>query len=173
MRYSFGLVFVGEREPEPLSEKHANVLVRPPNLYLGGVVFGCLMELLWPLGPGLAGGTLRPVIIGIGLAVIGVVIIWKAFRQFAVAGTTIPIDEPTDALVTYGLYNWSRNPIYIGLTVIYTGLSIALTTGWALLVLPVLLIIMNKGVIDAEEAYLGSEFGAPYQDYKNKVPRWL
>lgn len=173
MRYSFGLVFEGEREPEPLSEKHANVLVRPPKLYLGGLAGGCLLELLWPLGPGLAGGALRPVIIGIALALIGGAVIWKAFQQFADAGTTIPVDEPTDALVMHGLYGWSRNPVYIGLTIIYTGLSIALTTGWALLLLPILLMVMNRGVIAAEEAYLSEGFGQPYLDYMKKVPRWL
>jgi protein-S-isoprenylcysteine O-methyltransferase Ste14 len=166
-------MYQGERGPEPVSERHANVLVRPPNLYLGGLALGCLFELLLPLGPGLAGGKLRPIIIGLGLAAIGVVIIWKAIRQFVDAGTTIPVDEPTDALVTHGLYNWSRNPIYIGLTVIYVGLSIALTTGWALLFLPVVLGVMQKGVIEREEAYLQKKFGAPYEKYKEKVPRWL
>jgi protein-S-isoprenylcysteine O-methyltransferase Ste14 len=156
-----------------MSENHANVLVRPPNLYLGGFVAGCLFELLLPLGPGLAGGTLRPIIIGLGLAAIGATFVWKAFRQFADAGTTIPVDEPTDALVIHGLYSWSRNPIYMGLNVIYVGLSIALTSGWALLALPVLLIVMKRGVIEPEEAYLEEEFGAQYREYKDKVPRWL
>ncbi len=156
-----------------MSERHANVLVRPPNLYLGGLVAGCLFELLLPLGPGLAGGTLRPIIIGLGLAAIGATFVWKAVRQFADAGTTIPVDEPTDALVIHGLYSWSRNPIYMGLNVIYVGLSIALTSGWALLALPVLLIVMKRGVIEPEEAYLEEEFGAQYREYKDKVPRWL
>jgi len=156
-----------------LSENHANVLVRPPNLYLGGLVAGCLLELVLPLGPGLAGGTLRPIIIGLGLAAIGIAIVWKAIRQFADAGATIQVDEPTDALVTHGLYSWSRNPIYIALTLIYVGLSIALTTGWALLFLPLVLGVMQKGVIEREEAYLEQEFGTPYLEYKNKVPRWL
>ncbi len=156
-----------------MNESHVNVLVRPPNLYLGGLAAGCLMELVLPLGPGLAGGTLRPVLIGLGLGAIGIAIVWKAFRQFADAGTTVPLDQPTDALVTHGLYSWSRNPIYIALTVIYVGLSIALTTGWALLFLPVVLGAMQKGVIECEEAYLRQEFGAPYMDYNDKVPRWL
>jgi protein-S-isoprenylcysteine O-methyltransferase Ste14 len=156
-----------------LSENHADVLVRPPNLYLGGLIASCLLELLWPLGPGLAAGNLRPVIIGLVLSVIGAGMIWKAVRQFTDAGTTIPVDEPTDALVTHGLYGWSRNPIYVGLTTIYVGLSIALTTGWALLVLPILLMVMSRGVIDTEEAYLSQEFGTPYKEYKEKVPRWL
>lgn len=156
-----------------MSENHADVLLRPPNLYLGGLIAACLLELLWPLGPGLAGGNLRPVIIGLVLTVIGAGMIWKAIRQFTDAGTTIPVDEPTDALVTHGLYGWSRNPIYVGLTTIYVGLSIALTTGWALLFLPILLAVMNRGVIEAEEAYLSREFGTPYKEYKEKVPRWL
>lgn len=156
-----------------MSERHANVLVRPPYLYLGGFITGCLMEFLVPLGPGLAGGTARPVWIGLGLAAIGVAIAWQAIRLFADAGTSIPVDEPTDALVTRGLYSWSRNPIYIGLTVFYLGLSIALTTGWALLILPLVLAVMQKGVIEREEAYLGQEFGAQYLEYKDKVPRWL
>ena len=156
-----------------MSERYANVLVRPPNLYLGGLAAGCLFELLLPLGPGLTGGSLRAVLVGLGLAAIGVGIAWKAIRLFTEAGTTIPLDEPTDALVTHGLYSWSRNPIYIALTIFYVGLSIALTTGWALLFLPVVIVVMQQGVIEREEAYLEQEFGTPYLEYKNKVPRWL
>jgi len=156
-----------------MSERHADVLVRPPFLYLGGLTAGCVAELFLPLGPGLAGGTARPVWIGLGLAAIGVAIGWKAFRQFADAGTSIQLDEPTHALVSDGLYGWSRNPIYIGLTVVYAGLSIALTTGWALLFLPVVIGILKKAVIEPEEAYLAQEFGDGYLDYKRQVPRWL
>lgn len=155
-----------------MSERHANVLVQPPILYMGALAAGCLMEFFFPLGPGLAGGTLKPIIIGLGLAAIGGVLAWNAIRQFVDAGTSIPVDEPTDALVTSGLYSWSRNPIYIALTVFYVGLSIALTSGWALLLLPVVLIALQKGVIEREEIYLEKEFGERYLAYKNKVPRW-
>ena len=156
-----------------MSERHANALVHPPILYLGGLVTGCLLELLVPLGPGLAGGTPRPVWIGLGLAAIGVAIAVKAIRQFTDAGTSLPVHTPTDALVTEGLYSWSRNPIYIALSVFYVGLSIALTTGWALLLLPIVIVVLQKGVIEREEAYLAEEFGAQYLAYKKRVPRWL
>jgi protein-S-isoprenylcysteine O-methyltransferase Ste14 len=75
--------------------------------------------------------------------------------------------------VTTGLYGWSRNPIYIALSVFYVGLSIALTTGWALLLLPLLIFVLQKGVIEREEAYLTEEFGEEYIAYKKRVPRWL
>lgn len=156
-----------------MSERHANVMVQPAILYLGALAAGCLMEFFLPLGPGVAGGTLRPVIIGLGLAAIGVAVAGMAIRQFIGAGTSVPVHTPTDALVTHGLYNLSRNPIYIALSVFYVGLSIALTTGWALLLLPVVIAILQKGVIKREEAYLKKEFGERYLDYMNKVPRWL
>ena len=135
-----------------MSERHANALVHPPILYLGGLVAGSLLELFMPLGPGLAGGTARPIWIGLGLAVIGVAIAVKAMRLFADAGTSLPVHTPTDALVTTGLYSWSRNPIYIALSIFYVGLSIALTTGWALLLLPIVIFALQKGVIEREEA---------------------
>lgn len=173
MGYSLRLMKSREYEHEAMSERHADVLVRPPILYLGGLFAGVLIELVWPIGPGLAGGGLRPVLIGLGLAAIGLGIGWKGIRQFSDAGTSLQVDEPTQALVTGGLYGWSRNPIYIGLSVLYAGLAIALTTGWALLLLPVVIGVMNKGVIEREEAYLAGEFKEDYLAYKKQVPRWL
>ncbi len=147
--------------------------MRPPNLFLGGFTAGCLLELIAPIGPGLAGGSARPVWVGLGLVVIAVGIAAKAVSQFRQAGTSIPLDQPTDALVTSGLYSLSRNPIYIALVVLYVGLSITLTTGWALLVLPILLMVLQRGVIEREETFLAEEFGETYIAYKKKVPRWL
>lgn len=156
-----------------MSDRRIEPPVRPPNLFLGGLVLGCILELLQPLGPGLAGGNLRAIFIGLGLAAIGIGIAWKAVVQFTDAGTSVPLDEPTDALVTDGLYNWSRNPIYIGLSVTYVGLAIALTTFWALLLLPIVIVILRRTVIDNEEVLLEQEFGDTYLAYKAKVARWL
>lgn len=156
-----------------MSDRRIEPPVRPPNLFLGGLVLGCILELLQPLGQGLAGGNLRAIFIGLGLAAIGIGIAWKAVVQFTDAGTSVPLDEPTDALVTDGLYNWSRNPIYIGLSVTYVGLAIALTTFWALLLLPIVIVILRRTVIDNEEALLEQEFGDTYLAYKAKVARWL
>ena len=156
-----------------MSERHANALVHPPILYLGGLVTGSLLEVLMPIGPGLAGGSARAVWAGLAIAAVGFAIAVKAMKLFADAGTSLPVHTPTDALVTEGLYSWSRNPIYISLSVFYVGLSIALTTGWALLLLPFVIVILQKGVIEREEAYLAEEFGEAYLAYRNRVPRWL
>lgn len=156
-----------------MSEKHIVVPVRPPNLFLGSLALGAILELIYPIGPGLAGGSARAVWIGLGIAVVGIALGWKAIVQFTEAGTTVPLDEPTDALVTNGLYAWSRNPIYVALTTAYSGLAIALTSGWALILLPFTLFFLQKTVIEREEELLAREFGDTYLEYKKKVPRWL
>ena len=161
------------RDPDPVSNRQVDALVRPPTLFLGAFTVGCLLEIFLPIGPGLAQGTGRPIWIGLGIAVIGAGIAAKAVSQFTEAGTSVPVHEPTDALVTNGLYALSRNPIYIALIVFYVGLSIALTTGWALLLLPAVVAVLRKGVVEREEALLTQEFGDAYVAYKKKVPRWL
>ncbi|MDA7948621.1 MAG: isoprenylcysteine carboxylmethyltransferase family protein [Hyphomicrobiaceae bacterium] len=173
MFYKTGTKLTVMRNPDPANNRQVDALVRPPTLFLGAFTVGCLLEMFMPIGPGLAQGTARPIWIGLGLAVIGVGIAAKAVSQFTEAGTSVPVHEPTDALVTNGLYALSRNPIYIALIIFYVGLSIALTTGWALLLLPVVLTVLQKGVVEREEALLAQEFGETYLAYKKKVPRWL
>ena len=61
----------------------------------------------------------------------------------------------------------------LALTLLYTGLGMLFNTVWTLLLLPVVLLLMNRGVIEREEAYLEQKFGAQYQAYRENVRRWL
>ncbi len=151
----------------------ADVVMRPPTLALGCLAAAAILELVWPLGPGLAQGSWKPVAIGLGFMALGLGFGWAAVRRFFEAGTTVQIHEPTETLVTSGLYRWSRNPIYIGLITVYFGLCLALTTVWGLLLLPVLVAVLHKGVVLREEAFLEGKFGDAYRAYKAKAPRWL
>ena len=81
--------------------------------------------------------------------------------------------ETFTALVTEGPFQFSRNPIYLALTLIYCGIGMAADSGWVLgLVVPVLA-VMRYGVIAAEERYLEAKFGEAYRHYKGHVRRWL
>lgn len=151
----------------------ADVAVRPPLLFAGGLAAACLLELAAPIGPGLAGGTPLPVGFGIGIAVIGAALAWLSARRFAAAGTTVSIAGPTETLVVDGPFGLTRNPVYIGLIVLYFGLGLALTSGWALILLPALVIVLHRWVVLREEAFLAARFGARYEAYREKVPRWL
>lgn len=155
------------------SHDTADVVIRPPVLFGSGLGAAMLLELIWPLGPGLAGGSLRPIAIGLAFLAGGVFIAWRAVTRFREKDTTVPIGEPTNALVTEGIFRISRNPIYIALITAFFGLSLALTTVWGLLILPFLVCVLHTGVVLREEAFLEAKFGDAYRAYMAKVPRWL
>jgi protein-S-isoprenylcysteine O-methyltransferase Ste14 len=159
-------------EMTPKSDR-PQIVILPPLLFGGFLALGCILTWLFPLGPGLAAGNLRALSIGLGFAVIGMALAGTAGHQMHRAGTNVVPTKPATALVASGLFGLTRNPIYIGLTVTYFGLSIALASLWALLLLPFAMLILQRGVVLREEAYLESKFGKAYLAYKRKVPRWL
>jgi len=152
---------------------HANVEIRPPFLFLGALVIGCLLTLALPLGTRLASPNGLALTTGLVFMGIGLLLAVLAANRFRLAGTPVPVDRPVTALVTVGPYRFTRNPIYIGLILIYFGLSIVLTSFWMLVLLVPMLVILQRRVIEREEAYLETKFGEPYRKYKERVPRWL
>ena len=81
--------------------------------------------------------------------------------------------RPTTAIVTSGPFRFSRNPLYVALTFLYFGLTLAVNTWWSMVVLVPLLIIMHRGVVLREERYLEQKFGETYRQYRSKVRRYL
>ena len=104
---------------------------------------------------------------------LGLLLLLWSVRTFSRSGENIRIEKPTNSLVTAGPFRFSRNPIYIGLTLAYVGLSLVFNSYWPLPFLPPVLVIMHYGVIKREEAYLEELFGPDYRDYRSQVRRWL
>lgn len=152
---------------------HADVAIRPPVLILTALLLAAVLEIALPLGPGLAQGSARPLLIGLGIAVLGALVFARAHRAFCRVGNTVSPRRASLHLVTDDIYAVSRNPNYIGQIVAYFGLALALTSAWAMLLLPVVVAVFARVVIPAEEAYLERRFGAAYRAYAAKVPRWL
>jgi protein-S-isoprenylcysteine O-methyltransferase Ste14 len=88
-------------------------------------------------------------------------------------GTTIRPDRAASTLVIAGPYKISRNPMYLGLALVYLGIAIAGQSVSALILLPVVLAIIQRRAIEPEEAFLEKSFGANYVSYKEMVRRWL
>lgn len=63
--------------------------------------------------------------------------------------------------------------MYVGMTMIYLGLTCLIGNWWNVILSPVLLIIVQEYVIKREEKYLVQRFGQQYLDYKLNVRRWL
>ncbi len=151
----------------------ADVAIKPPLLFLGALALGCLLSLVIPIGPGLASPNGLALVTGFSLIVIGFALAAVSVRAFAFAGTEVVPGRPSTALVTTGPYKITRNPIYIGFTLVYFGLAIVLTSAWVLLLLIPVLVVLQRGVVEREEAYLERQFGRAYRSYQAHVPRWL
>ncbi len=155
------------------TEDTAGVVAPPPLVYLAGLALGLGADRLLGL-PSLpersASGGLW---LGLAFGVFGLLLILWAGGRFIGAGTPLPPHRPTTALVTVGPYRRSRNPIYLGMALIYLGVVCATASLGILLLFPAVILVMEFGVIRREERYLERKFGAAYRDYKVRVRRWI
>ncbi len=103
----------------------------------------------------------------------GLLLFFGALRALKKAGTSpSPYREPS-ALVTTGPYMRSRNPIYFAFLWIYLGLAAWMNSGWGIVLLPLLIIAMNRVVIAREEEILEQRFGEGYRSYRERTRRWM
>jgi protein-S-isoprenylcysteine O-methyltransferase Ste14 len=150
----------------------AGVIALPPLIFLGFLAVATVLEAVLPLSVLLAHSLAR-YLVGTVLAAGGFVMIAIGSRRFAAAGTNIPPTLPTTALVVDGIYGRTRNPLYLGTTLIYLGLGVAAGSLWAIGLVVPLLWVINVGVIKREERYLERKFGDAYRAYKARVRRWI
>ncbi len=119
-----------------------------------------------------AGAGARQSVVGVALLACGLGGMAAGLMTFLQARTAVIPHRPARQLVTWGPYRWSRNPMYVGLTIAYIGLSVVLNLAWPLVMLPLALIAMTF-IIIREERYLDAAFGDMYADYCRRVRRWV
>lgn len=112
-------------------------------------------------------------IAGVVLLSAGVILAAWALTIFRRHGTTTIPGRPSARLVTWGPYRFSRNPMYVALTLAYLGEAGVLGQVWPLLLLLLTLVYVNWTLIPFEEAHLQQTFGAPYTEYRGRVRRWF
>ena len=107
-------------------------------------------------------------VMGLSLGIMGV-------TQFRIAQTTPNPQalEQVSSLVTSGIYQYSRNPMYVGLVLILLGWAFYLSHLLAFVLLPIFILYMTHFQIQPEERMMAQKFGKTYQDYLNKVRRWI
>ena len=125
--------------------------------------------------PHLIASTAAPAstVAGTALLAVGAVIAGYALAIFHKAGTTTVPGRSSVRLVTWGPYRFTRNPMYVGLTLAYLGEASLLRQAWPLLVLPLTLAYLNWIVIPVEEAKLLDVFPDEYAQYRSRVRRWV
>jgi len=109
------------------------------------------------------------------LALAGVMVAAPAMRAFVRAKTTInPVKiEAASALVTGGVFRLTRNPMYLGLTLLLCGVAVFLAAPWTLLGPLAFVLFITRFQIVPEERVMRAKFGAAFEAYAQKVRRWI
>jgi protein-S-isoprenylcysteine O-methyltransferase Ste14 len=154
------------------SPDHPGVIAPPPLVFAGFLAAGALADRyvsgwLLPL-PALPAQVMAVLLGGAGL-----VFLAGALGLFLSAGTRPEPWQPTTAIVTSGVYRVTRNPMYVGMALVYAALALALGSPLALALLPAAVLVIYRSVILREERYLERKFGSEYRAYKARVRRWL
>ncbi|MDP8971597.1 MAG: isoprenylcysteine carboxylmethyltransferase family protein [Actinomycetota bacterium] len=114
----------------------------------------------------------RALLLGLPLLGAGLLLFLSSLHAMRQAGTDVRPDKPTSSLIVEGPYRFSRNPIYLGFTLFYSGITALANSLPSDLLLPFVLVVMRRGVIEREEHYLERIFGEEYLRYKARVRRW-
>jgi len=151
-------------------QDNPGIRVPPPLIYLFALLLGLLLNRKFHV-PCLSHGVARVLgwpLVGGGMALAA----WFA-RTMNAADTTLRIDKPVSSLVQDGPFRYSRNPGYLSLTMLYAGVAVLRNALWAIILMPLVLHVIQREVIEREERYLERTFGEEYLAYKRKVRRWV
>jgi len=146
--------------------------IPPPALML---LFAVTMWLLSVSAPSLALALPWRVPVALIFWSAGIAIALAALFEFRRAKTTVnPLTpEAAAAIVTSGIYRYSRNPMYVGLLLALSGWFVWLSHLLAFVLLPMFVLYINRFQIEPEERALSAKFGGLFRDYRHSVRRWL
>jgi protein-S-isoprenylcysteine O-methyltransferase Ste14 len=149
----------------------ANVIIRPPIAWALAVLAGLALQ--WIVAMPFMPAAVPAGWIGGAVFVAALAVFAWAIVTITRAGSNVPTNMPTTAIVETGPYRFTRNPIYLGMCLGLVGLAIAFNNLWLLGMLVPFVLVIRYGVVAREEAYLERKFGDAYRDYRTRVRRWL
>lgn len=152
------------------SEETVAIRLWPPIAIGAPLIVGWLATTLWG-DPVELGGWRVP----LGWVLMLLFVGWNGWSLwlFSRHQTGLLPGQPSHAMIEEGPYRLSRNPLYVGLLVLYLGLALLAPTLWGLMFFPAAVLLVLWGAIRPEERFLHERFGAPYDDYTRRVRRWL
>ncbi len=152
-------------------EDKPDVAIHPPTLFFSALIIGFIFRAF-------VGGRLPlPDLVAEGggaiILIAAFMLMGSAVSAFAETGETTRPSTPSKALLTGGVYRYSRNPMYLSMVLIGAGFGVATENLWIILTAVISGAIVNFFVIPHEEAYLERKFGVDYREFKERVRRWL
>lgn len=153
-----------------MSTDHAGVRFPPPFIFLLSILIGLGLNRFWPMSV-----VPTPLAMPLGVASItaALILVLFGFRELRRHNTTVRPNEPSSSIVKTGPYRFTRNPLYVSLSLLQLGIGLWTNILWIVLMLIPVWIVMTTQVIAREEAYLERAFGEDYLSYKASVRRWF
>jgi protein-S-isoprenylcysteine O-methyltransferase Ste14 len=152
------------------NQDNPGIRVPPPLIYLLPLILGLLLDRRAhvPFLP-------RSVARGLGWSLLGGGVLLSRWFITTMRQADAPVrtDRPVPRLTTEGPFRYTRNPGYLCLAMIYAGIAVLRNSLWAILLLPLVLVVIQREVIGREERYLKRTFGEEYLTYKHRVRRWV
>lgn len=158
--------------PTPPVDRGPGVSFPPPLLFVGGLTIGVLLDLVLPL-PAVIPDARWVVVVGFTLVALGLGLMLAGIITFKRHRTAVYPNRPASLVVDTGIYAYTRNPMYTGLTIAYLGGVFLTGVLWVLILLPVVLTLLVTQVIRREERHLHERFPEVYTAYCARVGRWF
>jgi protein-S-isoprenylcysteine O-methyltransferase Ste14 len=152
--------------------KGPGVYIPPPLFYILIFVAAVFLQQIIPIDDKIFQlWTIK--VVGIFFLFTAFFFLFRSLKQFFQSKNTVILIKPAKALQTSGIYRISRNPMYVGLIVVYLGITCFIGNWWNIILSPLLFVIVQEYVIKREEKYLILEFGQQFEEYRRAVRRWL
>ena len=112
-------------------------------------------------------------LLGLGVAIAGMSLSVSGCRALKSRGGVVNPSPLPKMLVTDGVFQWTRNPGYLGILIALFGVALIFAFDWLLILIVPTWVILNVAVVGHEEPYLQHKFGEAYQEYRKRVPRYF
>ena len=144
--------------------------IMPPTLMLIATIamlfINFLFPVVWIVPP-------RWNLIGLVFLVSGITLNFIADNSFKQAKTTVKPFQESSSLITDGVFQISRNPMYLGMMFILIGIALLLRSLSPFLIILPFVIFLDRNYIQVEEQMLAEKFGAKWESYKATTRRWI
>ena len=147
------------------------IIAPAPVIFLLTVIVGFILHYFIPIYF-FASSMLTSILSAI-LFMAGVLIAGWALKTMSAANVSPNPYTPTARLIVSGPYQYSRNPMYLSITLVYLAIAMMVNSLWFFMLLIPMLILVWRGIIQREEIFLEAAFGEQYKNYKKRVRCWL
>lgn len=145
----------------------------PPALFGGAFFLGAILQRSVAISPVDRWLAYIPEPVGYLLVAVGLLVDGLAMWELHKHDTPIMPTSPASSLVTSGVYAHTRNPIYIGNTIVLLGIALTMRWTWLLLLIPLAVAAVHALAVLREEEHLAYLFESEWDAYADATPRWI